>query len=164
MLKTLDVFIEMETNAAETYKKLAHEANHEGPRALFAWLYNVEGTRLRRLAERRRGILHQHPELIERGAYQPRANTGLSKMGWGRTWFTKGNPLDILRYAIENEVRAMQFFRRKADTANDPMLKMIYNAAIAEQEDQIEYLGGQREALMQQMITQDAKRLTEMSA
>ena len=80
MLKALDIFIEIQANAVHLYKTFAHETDSEGERALFAWLYNLEDTRLRRLNLRKRGILKEHADLISTGDYQPRKETGLSKM------------------------------------------------------------------------------------
>ncbi len=164
MLKVIDTIIEIETKSSNTYHEMAQRTNYEGNRALLAWLYNVESSRLARLVTRRRVILKDHPELIDNGIYAPRPDTGLTKMGTGREKLAGASALVILRYAVESEARAKQYFQRKAAAATDAATRMMLLAAASEHDDQIEYYGGQREALLQQQIQLGARRYAEAVA
>ena len=70
-------------------------------------------------------------------------------MGSDNAHLMNCSPLDILRYAIKNEVRAKQFFRRKATTTFDPTQKMMYLAAVSDQEHYVRQYDAQRAELMQ---------------
>ena len=164
ILRFLDTYIEIESNSTKTYKELAHRAEQDGQRALLGWLYNIESSRLRKLLERRRKILIEYPELVESKLYEPRETPGLTKMGAVSERLQIGGCLEIFRYAVENELRAKQFFHRKASLSNHPMQRMLYSAAAIEQQDHADYLGNQRKALMQSQINLDAKLVTEAVA
>ena len=164
ILKFLDSYIEIEMNSTSIYRDLAYTAKHETPRAMFGWLFNIESSRLRLLLERKRKMLIEYPELIDSSLYEPRVDTGLTKMGSANHPLLKGGCLDILRYAIEAEARAKQFFQRKASAATDPMQRMLYSSAAIEQADQVEYLGSQRELLLQQQVNHGARKVGEAVA
>ena len=164
ILRFLDTFIEIETNSTGVYRELAHSAKQDGPRALFGWLYNLESSRLRKLLERRRKVLIEYPEVVESKFYMPREGTGLTKMGPASERLQIGGCLEIFRYALENELRAKQFFHRKASLSNQPMQRMLYSAAAIEHQDHADYLGGQREALLQQQVNSGVKRMAEAVA
>lgn len=155
ILKVLDTCIEMETNAVDTYRELAVAVDGESPRALLTWLQNTERSRLEQLIMRRRTILKRHPDLFDSGCYRMRENNGLSKLGK----LTRTGMLDIMRFAINNELRALIFFERKAKAAHDEVERATYLTAVSEQKDQIEHLGANRQMLMQQEIERGAKYL-----
>ena len=164
MLRVIDTIIEIETKSANAYQTMARETDYEGNRALLAWLYNVESSRLQRLMVRRRVILKDHPDLIDNGIYIPRKETGLTKLGSRKEDLANASSLEILRYAVESEARAKQFFQRKASAATDPATRMMLLAVVSEQEDQIEYYGSQRDNLLQQQIHLGAQQYAEAVA
>ena len=159
LLRFLDSYIEIEMNSTRVYRGLAFNATHEIPRAMFGWLLNIENSRLRLLLERRRKLLIEYPELADSKVYEPRENTGLTKMGSMNHPLLKGGCLDILRYAIESEARAKQFFQRKASSATEPMQRMLYSSVAIEQADHVEYLGSQRELLLQHQVNHGARQV-----
>lgn len=164
ILRFLDTYIEIESNSTKTYKELAHAAEQDGPMGLLGWLYNLESSRLRKLLECRRRILIEYPELVELNLYEPRAGSGLTKMGAVSERLQIGGCLEIFRYAVANELRAKQFFHRKASLCNYPMQRMLFSAAAIEQQDHADYLGGQREALLQHQTNRGAEQFTEAIA
>ncbi len=155
MLKVLDTCLEMQVNAVNGYSKIAEKVGAKSSKAVLNWLYNNESTRMRQLAAQRRTILQRYPELINDGGYKPRENSGLSKMGV----LKKAEPLDIMRYAIENELRAMRFFERKAAASGSETEQRMFRTAAFEQKDRLEYFGAHRQALMQQQIEYGAEQL-----
>jgi rubrerythrin len=164
VLSVLDICIEIEKDSASIYQNMANDAQQKGPKSVLNWLGKVESSRLRRLAERRCLVLKQHPELAETGAYESRKETGLTKMGSGSAWLAKSGCLEILRYAIENEARAKQFFRRKALLSTNESLRFMYDNAVNEQEDQIEYLAALREVLLHQQVDRGVMQVAEAIA
>ena len=158
LLNVLDMYIALESNAASTYRRMAHTAKYDGSRALLAWLYSNESKRLFKLTSRRRLILSRHSHLITKEIYQPRRNQGLTKMGIDHSKLAERGPLDILKYAIENETRAMQFFQRKGVAAEDPSMRLLYGGAIKEHQEQIEYLTSQRRGVLLDKVSDDAEK------
>jgi len=158
LLNVLDMYIALESNAASTYRRMAHKAREDGSRALLAWLYNNESKRLLKLTSRRRLILSRHPHLIKQEIYQPRRNPGLTKMGIEYSSIAERGPLEILKYAIENETRAMHFFRRKGVASEDPSMRLLYGGAIKEHYEQIEYLRTQRRSALLDKVSDDAEK------
>jgi len=150
-LHVLDGFIEVQIDALRIYRQLYYHADEPGINNILSWLYDEEEMRLRRASVRRRRILERNPELVENGLYKPRQETGVSKMGYAEG-LLNGGVLEILRYAINNEVRAMQFFRRKAHLAREPLYRMMFAAAAADQETQVKYYAEKRELIMQKHI------------
>ncbi len=161
LLDVLDMYIALELNAASTYRRMAHKARRDGSRALLAWLYSNETKRLLKLTSRRRLILSRRPHLIKQEIYQPRRNPGLTKMGIDYSRVADLGPLEILKYAIENETRAMHFFRRKGIAADDPSLKLLYSGAVKEHQDQIEYLTSQRRSALLDKVADDAEKFAK---
>jgi rubrerythrin len=162
-LVVLDICIELGANAVAVYNEIAEEANQDSSKALLDWLLDIEETRLNRFLVRKQRILDQNPELLENGIYYQRKATGISKMGWSDSWPVLRGPLDVIRYAISCEVRAKQFFRRKATMANDPTQRMMFKAAISDQEYQIRYYDAQREVLIQEQIDYTARSLAKLA-
>ena len=160
-LYVLDVFIEMQVDALKEYRKLSYKVNNPNAKAVLDWLFDEEELRLRRASVRRQRILEKNPQLNEDGSYEARKETGVSKIGSPNRMFKQG-PLDILRYAIMNEVRAQQFFRRKAATV-DPTQRMMFLAAASDQEYQIRLYDAQREQLMQKQVYQITSNLTRVA-
>ncbi len=163
ILEVLDMMIEMLDNSARAYQKLALETRPNGAKAILNWFYYIETIRLRRFVDRRRTLMKRHPELYGNG-YQPRGGTGLSKIGEVNGLLRNAEPLKILRFAIENEARAMQFFRRKAAYTTDPAKRLMYSAAIKEQENQITLLSTKRQELMQRQVNRGAEELDSILA
>ena len=159
ILEVLDTMIEILDNSSRAYQKMALEALPNGARAMLNWFYYIETIRLRRLCDRRRSLLNRHPELSNVKIYSPRGNTGLSKMGNTNGLLRKAEPLDILRFAIENEARAMAFFSRKAKSAVDATQRLMLSAAIKEQETHINSLARKRQELMQRQINKGAEAM-----
>ena len=158
ILNVLDMLMEMLDNSARAYQKMALDAKPNGTKALLNWFYYIETIRLRRLTSRRQTLLKRHPELKGNG-YRARAESGLSKIGQVNGLLLRAAPLDIMRYAIDNEVRAMQFFRRKAVHTKDPVQRMMYSAAIKEQESHIAMLSAKRQDMMQRQIDRGAEEM-----
>lgn len=159
ILEVLDMLIEILDNSSRAYQRMALEAQPNGARAMLNWFYYIETIRLRRLCDRRRSLLRRHPELEKSKIYTPRAASGLNKMGSGNGLMRKAEPLDVLRFAIENEARGMAFFRRKAASAVDATQRLMLSAAIKEQENQITLLTAKRQELMQRQIDKGAESL-----
>ena len=162
-LQVLDVYIEMQTDALKTYRKLTYQVSQQGAKSILNWLFDAEEMGLRRAAVRKQRILEQNPELNEDDVYTPRKVTGVSKMGWDSAHLPDAGPLDILRYAIKNEVRAKQFFRRKAGTVQDPAQRMMYLAAVSDQDYQVRCYDAKREELMQKQVNNFAVRFVKMA-
>jgi rubrerythrin len=158
ILEVLDTMIEMLDDSARSYQKMALETRPNGAKAILNWFYYIETIRLRRFVDRRRTLLKRHPELSGNG-YRPRSGTGISKIGEVDGLLKTADPLRILRFAIDNELRAMQFFRRKAAHTTDPAKRQMYSAAIKEQEYQIARLSTKRQELMQRQINRGAEEL-----
>ena len=161
LLNVLDIYVALQSSAANTYRLMAHSAEKASSRALLAWLYNIETERLLKLASRRRLILGRHPDLIKNGGYKPKRDWAFTKMGSdSKTLVCKG-PLEILRYAIENETRAMHYFRRKGISVEDHSMKLLYSSVIKEHQDQVKYLTSQRKSILQEQIERSADRFAE---
>jgi hypothetical protein len=161
LLKVIDIYVALQSNAANTYRLMAHRAEMDSSRALLAWLYNIETGRLLKLASRRRLILGRHPELIRSGTYEPKSDSPFTKMGSDSRKLAFKGPLDILRYAIENETRALHYFRRKGISVDDHSMKLLYSSVVKEHQDQIKYLTSQRKSIMQEQVNRSVDRFAE---
>jgi len=162
LLEALDIYIEMESGAVRAYRAMAHQAGQRSSKALLAWLYYYETSRLLRLEKRRRMLLARHPEFVHSGYVLK--NFGITKIGAGFLRLAKASCLAILRFAIANEARAMQFFQGQAIDTKDPVLKFVYAAAVKEQDDSIAFLGGRRSLLVMEQADIDASSFMENSA
>ena len=155
LIEALDIYIEMESGAVRAYRAMAHRAEQKSTKALLAWLYCYETSRLLRLEKRRRLILTRHPEFLLSGGYVLK-NSGITKIGAGFLRLARASCLAILRFAIANEARAMQFFQGQAIDTKDPVLKFVFGAAVKEQDDCIAFLGGHRSLLIKEQADIDA--------
>ena len=163
-LRFIDICIEIESNAVEEYRKMAFDAETECTRALMAWFYNNERTRLRRLGEERRDLLRRFPGLSEDGGYVPRKNGGLTKVGPGWERVLRKGSLAIMSWAIENEARAKKYFERKAELSRDVNIKSLMKFAAIEQADRMAYLGNHREMLLANTPVKGAEELAVITA
>jgi rubrerythrin len=156
ILQALDMMIEILTDSSMAYQRMALEAPRSRAKALLYWFYNVETTRLNRLTSRRHSLLRRHPGAAEARAASVREPGVLTKMGEYNGMLHKGDLLEIMRYAIDNEIRAMQFYRKKAALAADSAHRIMYSAVVKEQEDHIAFLSEKRQELLQDEINKGA--------
>jgi rubrerythrin len=141
MIKTLDKAISMEKHARDFYAEAARKTDSEQGKKMFNWLAQFESGHKARLESKRNDFASHSAlagtELPGLGEY------GVSETGGPIKMPEDATDLQILKIAIENEMKAYSYYQRKLTHARDESVKAILKKLAGDEEKHMQILRDQ---------------------
>lgn len=141
MIKTLDKAISMEKHARDFYAEAARKTDSEQGKKMFNWLAQFESGHKARLESKRNDFV-SHSALVGAKLSDPDGYE-ISETGGPIKMPEDVTDLQILKIAIENEMKAYSYYQRKMTHANDESVKAILKKLSEDEEKHMQILRDQ---------------------